>query len=413
MHIYYIIHYFPPELNGGATRASELAKLWSMNGHKVTILTGFPNHPNGVIPEAYRGKFFMEEMVNGYHVRRNFIYATPNKGFVKRIMNHISLTISSVLGSITKARPDVIIASSPPLFLAISGYILSRIKRVPYIFEVRDIWPQQAVDLGMLRNRYIIRAMEALEFFLYKSAAKVVGVAESTRCVLTKRGLTSEKIEIIFNGTDLEKFKPGPVDMVLKDRFGLQDKFVVSYIGTIGLSQGLAVLVEAAQKLDKSHPDIHFLIVGDGARRDMLVAMCDNMKLHNITFLEPQPRSLVPDLYRLSDVTVVSLRNVPLFKSTIPSKIFEIMSCGTAMILAVDGEARNIVEQAGGGLCITPENPEAMAEAILRIYDHPALRAQFTTHGRAYVGKYYDRQALAQQYLDILQNMVGNSLDGN
>ena len=406
MRIYYIIHYFPPELNGGATRASELAKLWTMAGHQVTILTGFPNHPNGVILEGYRGKWFMEESVDGYQVRRNVIYATPNKGSFKRILNHISLTVSSVLGSLFKERPDVIIASSPPLFLGISGYLLSRLKRAPYIFEVRDIWPQQAVDLGMLRNHYVIKAMEALEFFLYKRAAKVVGVAQSTKVELTQRGLAPEKIEIIFNGTDLEKFSPGQADSALKEQLGLQDKFVVSYIGTIGLSQGLAVLVEAAQALERVCPNIHFLVVGDGAQRDMLVAMRDGMGLQNITFLTPQPRALVPDLYRLSDITVVALRNVPLFKSTIPSKIFEIMSCGTPMILAVEGEAQRIVEEAGGGICIAPENAAAMTEAILRLYNDPTLLSQVAVHGRAYVRAHYDRELLAQQYIGILQNLV-------
>lgn len=409
MHIYYIIHYFPPELNGGATRALELAKLWSLDGHRVTVLTGFPNHPNGVVPEVYRGKWFMEETVDGYTVRRNFIYATPNKGSFKRILNHISLTISSVLGSMFKERPDVIIASSPPLFLGISGYILSKLKRVPYIFEVRDIWPQQAVDLGMLRNRYVIRAMEALEFFIYRGAAKVVGVAASTRRELTERGLDPGKIEIVFNGTDLEKFKPGPADEALKARLGLQDKFVVSYIGTIGLSQGLATLVNTAQHLAQSHPAIHFLIVGDGAQRDMLVAMRDELGLQNITFLPPQPRAMVPDLYRLSDVTVVSLRNVPLFKSTIPSKIFEIMSCGTPMILAVEGEAQTIVEEAGGGVCIPPENTDAMVEAILKLHHDPALLEQFATRGRAYVRAHYDRESLARHYMNILQSVAGKT----
>jgi glycosyltransferase involved in cell wall biosynthesis len=409
MQIYYIIHYFPPELNGGATRASELAKLWSMAGHQVTILTGFPNHPNGVIPEGYRGKWFMEESVDGYQVRRTFVYATPNKGSFKRILNHISLAISSVLGSLFKARPDVIIASSPPLFLGISGYILSKLKRVPYIFEVRDIWPQQAVDLEMLRNRHVIRAMEALEFFLYKHAAKVVGVAQSTKLELTERGLEPEKIEIVFNGTDLEKFSPGQADMALKEQLGLQDKFVVSYIGTIGLSQGLAVLVEVAKSLEREYADIHFLVIGDGAQRDKLLAMRDEMGLQNMTFLPPQPRSIVPDLYRLSDITVVALRDVPLFKSTIPSKIFEIMSCGTPMILAVDGEARRIVSEAGGGICISPEDSAAMAEAISRLYNEPTLLSQVAVHGRAYVRAHYDRELLAQQYKDILQDVVSEA----
>lgn len=409
MHIFYIIHYFPPELNGGATRASELARLWAEEGHRVTVLTGFPNHPHGRIPDQYRGRFYMEEAVDGYQVRRSFIYATPNKATVRRIVNHVSLTISSVLGSIAKGKPDIIIASSPPLFLGLSGYVLSRLRKAPYVFEVRDIWPQQAVDLGMLRNQHVIRAMEGLEFFLYRHAARVIGVAASTRRILSGRGLDPEKINIVFNGTDLEHFKPGPGDEAVKARLGLSHKFVVSYIGTIGLSQGLAVVLKAAKRLQKSHPSIHFLMVGDGAQRDMLVTMRQDMGLKNVTFVVPQPRSLVPDLYRISGATMVLLRRLPLFRSTIPSKMFEIMACGIPFILGVAGEARQIVEESDAGLCIEPENADELVNAILKLYDNEGLRSGLAARGRRYACAQCDRRRLARQYLGVLEEVVASS----
>lgn len=406
MHIYYIIHYFPPELNGGATRASELARAWTEAGHQVTILTGFPNHPHGKIPSEYRGKFFLEETKDGYVIRRNFIYATPNKGKAKRIFNHLSLTGSSVLGSLFKPRPDVIIASSPPLFLGISGYLLSRLKGVPYVFEVRDIWPQQAVDLGMLRNPRLIRAMERLEFFLYRRAAKVVGVAESTRRLLCDRGLPQEKIEVIFNGTNLDNFRPGKANESLKAKLGLKDKFVVSYIGTMGLSQGLMVVLKVAQQFQDTYPQIQFLLVGHGAEQEVLMSTSQNMGLTNVTFLKPQPRSKVPELYRLSNISLVLLKNLPLFYHTIPSKIFEIMACQIPVILGVAGEAQSIVEDANAGLSIEPENDNELADAILKLFHNVDMRNSLGANGRIYVEKFYNRQNLAQQYLTILREII-------
>jgi glycosyltransferase involved in cell wall biosynthesis len=406
MRIFYIIHYFPPELNGGATRASELARLWAEMGHDVTILTGFPNHPNGRIPAEYKGKLFLEEFTYGYRIRRTFIYATPNKGFFKRILNHTSLMITSVLGSMFKERPDVIIASSPPLFLGLSGYLLSRLKRVPYVFEVRDIWPQQAIDLGMLSNRYIIWAMEKLEFFLYRKASKVIGVAGSTQRILSERGLDTGKVEIIFNGTDVDYYKPGPTNEQLKAELGLSGKFIVSYIGTMGLSQGLTVVLDAAEKLEQTYPDIHFLLVGDGAQRDMLIAKSGEMNLQNVLFLPSQPRSRVPDLYSLSDSVMVLLRNTPLFRSTIPSKIFEIMACERPVILGVEGEAKEIVMNSGGGIIMTPENVEELCRAIIQLHHNEDLRIVLARQGREYIVHNYNRHHLAQRYLTLLDDVV-------
>jgi glycosyltransferase involved in cell wall biosynthesis len=406
MRIFYIIHYFPPELNGGATRASELARLWAQAGHDVTILTGFPNHPNGRIPDNYRGKLFLEEFVDGYRVRRTYIYATPNKGFARRILNHLSLMASTVIGSVLKKRPDVIIASSPPLFIGISGYLLSKLKRVPYVFEVRDLWPQQAVDLGMLQNAHIIRAMETLELFLYRNATKIIGVAESTKRILTERGIAAEKIDTIFNGTDLDQL-PSHNRLCEPEAESLAaGKFIVSYIGTMGLSQGLAVILDAAKCLQVTNPQVHFLLVGDGAEREHLESLSRTLELANLTFLPPQPRSNIPTLLEKSNAALVLLKDLPLFRSTIPSKIFEIMACGTPLILGVKGEAQNIVQQSGAGICIEPENAGSLIEAIEMLSAQPNLRSQLAANGPKFVRDHFDRSDLASRYSDLLQQVA-------
>lgn len=406
VHIYYIIHYFPPELNGGATRASDFARLWSEMEHQVTVLTGFPNHPSGTIPTAYQGKFQTEETKDGYTIRRTYIYATPNKGTYRRILNHISLVFSTIIGSFFKSAPDVIIASSPPLFLGLSGYVLSRMMRVPLVFEVRDIWPQQAVDLGMLTNSHIIKAMERLEMFLYSKADLVIGVAQNTAKILCERGVHESKIRIIPNATDLTRFCPGEQNEELKSKLGLGGKFVVSYIGTLGLSQGLNSVIDAAQQLQEKLPNVHFLLVGDGAERGMLVNMAKNYCLKNVTFLEPQPRETIPDYYRLSDIAVVPLRNVQLFESTIPSKIFEVMACGTPLILAVKGEAANIVKNADAGVCITPESVDELAKVICELYSSPQERKRLGNNGHKFVARHYDRYQLAVTYSDLMEDLM-------
>lgn len=406
MHIYYIIHYFPPELNGGATRASDFARLWSEIDHEVTVLTGFPNHPSGIIPAAYQGKMRTEEEKDGYTIRRTFIYATPNKGTYRRILNHISLMLSTILGSLLKPRPDVIIASSPPLFLGLSGYVLSRILRVPLIFEVRDIWPQQAVDLGMLKNPTMIKAMEWLELFLYAKADLIIGVAQSTAKLLAERGVPEAKIKIIPNATDLSRFYPSEQNTALKSSLNLDGKFVVSYIGTMGLSQGLSMLIEAARQLQRQAADVHFLLIGDGAERETLIEMAQRDQLTNVTFLPSQPREVIPDYYRISDATVVPLRNVQLFESTIPSKIFEVMACGIPVILGVKGEAATIMKNADAGICITPESIDELIAAIHALNGCPQERKRLGSNGHKYVAKHYDRHQLAIKYGDLMQGLV-------
>lgn len=406
MHIYYLIQYFPPELNGGATRASEMARMWAGQGHHVTVLTGFPNHPHGKIPAQYRGKLFLEEQVEGYTIRRSFIYAVPNKGKFRRIFNHLSLAVSTFLGSIFKKKPDVIIASSPPIFLGFSGYLLSKLKRVPYLFEVRDVWPQQAIDLGMLKNKHLIKFLEKYEQFLYRHASKVVGVTDGMRDHFLKTGVPNKKIKIVYNGTDLNIFKPGIINENLKAELGLLGKFVVSYIGTMGLSQGLSFALEAAKQLQFDYPEIHFLFVGDGAERDNLIALSKELKLTNVTFLPSQPRSIVPDLYRLTDVAMVLLKNLPIFYHAKPSKLFEIMASGVPVILGVAGEVQQVVMEAEAGFCIEPENIQQLSKAIVDIYTQPDLKEQFTLNSRRYVEEHYNRQNLANHYLHILEEVV-------
>ena len=407
MRILYIIHFFPPEVNGGATRAYELASMWAGLGHEVIVSTGFPNHPIGKIFDGYKLKAVQKERLNGFTLRRAFIYPTPNEGYIKRILNHLSLTISSVLANAgMKNKPDVIIASSPPLFMGLSGVALSKALNVPFIFEARDLWPQQAIDLGMLRNQKVIALAEKMEMFIYNQSAAIVAVTHGIRRILVNKGISSKRVTTITNGVDIDYFRPSERDNWVRKKYVLNGKFVVSHIGTMGLSQGLSVVIDAAEFFFHNNPEIHFLMVGEGADKNNLIRSKQEKGLNNVTFVDGQPREKVPDFYAASDACLVLLKDKPLFRSASPTKMFEIMACAAPIILGIQGEAQSIIEQSRSGVCIEPESADLLIQAIQSLMKQPALRSELGLNGREYVCEHYNREKLARDYLAMLESLL-------
>lgn len=408
MRITFLCQYFPPEMGAPAARTFEHARHWASLGHEVTVITGFPNHPTGVIRPEYRGYFVKREQVAGIDLLRTWIYVAPNKGFFRRVINFLSFFCSSLLlGALLTKRPDVVVGTSPQFFCAVAAYCLSCIKRVPFVFEVRDIWPQSAIELGVLHNRWLIRALEVIEQHLYQKAALIVPVAESTRAYLLNKGIAPEKIKVVPNGIDARFLDSGTeTPEKLRTRLGLQDKFLVSYIGTHGLSHALDVVLRAADRL-QANASIHFLFVGEGAEKERLKALAAAARLRNVTFLDEQPRAALPAFYRASDVSLVPLKALPLFKKVLPSKLFELMGTGCPIICSVAGEAAQLVERAAAGLCIEPENETALVQAIERLRNAPQLRAQMSANGPRFVKAYYLRTTLAEKYVAALEEIGG------
>lgn len=407
MRILYLSQYFPPEMGAPSARVYELARRWVKNGDQVTVLTGFPNHPTGIIPTEYRGYRFLEEEKDGIRVVRTYIFAAPNKGFFKRILSYVSFMCSSIIqGTKTVGKQDVIIATSPQFFVGVAGYIISRLKGIPFIFEVRDLWPESIVQLGQLKNRFLIRFLEWIEMLLYKKAIHIVGVADSTVKILTERGVPSEKITIIKNGVDLELFHGNGQQKVLKRKYGFGDKFVVSYIGTHGLSHALDKVLDTAQLL-LDQRDILFLLVGEGAEKENLIRKAKALNLPNVKFLDQIDKHQLPDYYGLSDIILVTLRKLPLFRSVIPSKIFEIMAMARPIIISVDGESRKLVEEAQAGIFAEPENPLMLKEKILELKNNPELCSKLGSNGRKFVEAHFDRNKLADQYQNLLHKLIG------
>jgi colanic acid biosynthesis glycosyl transferase WcaI len=409
MRILFISQYFPPEMGAPAARTYELARRWVEAGAEVTVVTAIPNHPTGVIPPEYRGKSLYDEDHDGIRVIRTWIYAAANRGFWKRSVNYVSFFGSSLLQGLRLAGPaDVVLATSPQFLVGISGSIASRWRNTPFVFEVRDLWPDSIAELGMMGEGLTMSFLRRLEMMLYRQADRIIGVAHSTRQVLESRGVDPSKIRIIPNGADASVFRDMEKYNGIREKLDLGRKFVVSYVGTHGLAHGLDTVLDSADHL-RGNEDIAFMFVGDGADREHLESRAKQMKLRNVHFVGVQPREKIPHYLATSDVSLVPLRRKPLFRKVLPSKMFEIMGCSRPVILGVEGEAQSTVQKAGAGLCVRPEDPGELTNAILHLYKDPVLAGEMGKRGQAYVRREFCRDQLADSYFNILREVVAGN----
>jgi len=392
--ILFITPYFPPEVGAAQARMSETALRLAQRGHVVTVLTTLPNYPKGVVFPGYEHGQRRREDWRGVRVIRVWSYISADKGFFSRILSQLSFgLLAPLLAFGAVGQPDVIIVGSPPLFDAFAGRALAWLKRCPYIFTVADIWPESAVQLGVLRNRAFIWLAERLEWSTYLKAASVWALTDGIRLSLIARGLPETHVFRLTNGVDTTKFQPIPRGEA-RAALGWDNRFVVLYAGTIGLAQGLEIILGAAERL-RDKPDVLFLLVGEGVKKDELKSEAARRGLTNVEFRDSFPYERMPVLLSASDACLVSLKNLPLFTGAIPSKLYEIMACGRPILLAVDGEARNLVErQAGAAIYVPPEDGEALANGVLALLQHPDEARTLGERGRAFVVANYDRDAL-------------------
>ena len=403
MRILILSHYFPPEVNAPASRTYEHCKQWVRDGHEVTVVTCAPNHPRGTVYEGYRNKLFQREEKDGIQVVRVWTYVTANEGFLKRTLNYLSYMVAAVLVAPFLSRCDVVLSTSPQFFNGLAGYLVSRLKRLPWILEIRDLWPESIVAVGAITNRPVIRLLEGLELFAYRNADHLVVVTDAFRAHMLSKGISSNKVTVIKNGADFSLYKRPPHGHTnLLRELGLEGKFVASYFGTHGMAHHLETVLEAAHEL-RDWKDIVFLLVGDGAERSRLVSMRDEMRLSNVLMLDQQPKEKMPELWALSSVSLVLLKKSALFKTVLPSKIFESLAMVRPVILGVEGESAELVISAGGGICIEPESSKDLATQVLKLYRDPTLRQELGSSGRRYILKHFDRQVLARRFADVMQ----------
>lgn len=405
-----------------AARASELARHWTRAGHEVSVLTGFPNHPTGVIPPEWRGRlrrlFYREQIfpigspqTNArFDVFRTWLWPLPNRKSHERMRNYASFCISAALRGTFLPRPDVIIASSPQLLVGLSGWWIAFARQIPFVFEVRDLWPESLVAVGAGKeNSLLLHTLGAIAKFLYERSERIVVVTPAFQDHLIRHWqVPAEKISVVENGVEADLFAPASsaANHSLRCDLAAEGKFLVAYIGTMGNAHGLETLLDAAAHLRQKNPNVLFLLVGEGAEKEKIKSQAQSRGLANVRFLDQQPREKIPALISASDACLVLLKKTDVFKTVIPTKMLEFMSCARPVILGVDGQARQIVEDAAAGIVIEPENSLALAAAIQRLAADRELATSLGQKGREYIVQHYSRGSTAEKYIAVLTSLL-------
>ena len=396
-----------------AARASELACHWAQAGHDVSVLTGFPNHPTGVVPPEWRGRLrrlIYRERTGRVDVFRTWLWPLPNRKAHERMRNYASFCVSAALRGLAIPRPDVIIASSPQLLVGLAGWWLAFARQLPFVFEVRDLWPESLAAVGVGdENSLLHHTLAAVAKFLYQRSDRIVVVTPAFKDHLIRRWrVPAEKIAVVENGVETDLFAPVPsaANDALRRELGGEAKFLVCYIGTMGMAHGLETLLDAAGQLQHQRSNAQFLLVGEGAEKERIKAMAQSHGLANVCFLDQQPREKIPAFISASDVCLVLLKKADVFKTVIPTKMLEFMSCARPVILGVDGQARQIVEDAGAGLVIEPENAAALVQAVNQLSADRELGVRLGQKGREYILRNFSRGRTAEKYIDVLQSLV-------
>lgn len=403
MKILFLTDNFYPEVNAPASRTYEHAREWVKAGHEVTVITCVPNFPKGKVFDGYKNKLWQKEAIDGIEVIRVWSYIAANKGFVRRTLDFISFSVTSFLAGLF-VKADVIVATSPQFFTALSGRTLSFWKRVPWIMEVRDLWPESIKTVGAMKDNLFIRYFEWEEMRCYRSAKTIVVVTDSFKRTLTARGINEAKIKVVKNGVDKEMFKPVPKDEALIGELGLEGKKIIGYIGTHGMAHKLDFILDCARNM-QGRNDFHFLFIGAGAEREALLAKKEREGISNVTMLDSVPKDQVVRYISILDLSLINLRKSELFKTVIPSKMFENAGMQIPIIMGVQGEAQEMLEEYGAGLCFEPENEEDFNAKLQQLLSDPDLYERCRTGG-AEMSRDYDRKALADKMLECMMDTV-------
>ncbi|MEI6696630.1 MAG: glycosyltransferase family 4 protein [Bacteroidota bacterium] len=401
MKLLFITDNFPPEVNAPATRTFEHCREWVKKGMDVTVITCAPNFPQGKVYAGYKNKLIQRESIEGIKVIRVWSYITANEGFFKRTFDYFSFAISATLVGLF-IKTDKIVATSPQFFAAAAGRWLSFFKRKPWIMEVRDLWPESIKNVvGAFNDSIILKFFEYWEKRLYLKAEKIVVVTDSFKEYIIQKGIAAEKIYVIKNGANAELYTPRQKNTELLNKLNLQNKFVISYIGTHGMAHKLDFILHCASKMNNTV--FHFLLIGAGAEKNMLLQLKEELKLINVTMIDPVPKNEVADYLSLSDISLIPLKKAEIFLTVIPSKIFETSAMQIPILLGVEGESKAIIEKYGAGLCFEPENEEDFFQKLNRLYeDKEAYKMH--KNGCAELAKAFDRKRLANEMFDILMD---------
>jgi glycosyltransferase involved in cell wall biosynthesis len=405
MRILFFSHYFPPEVNAPANRTYEHCREWAAAGHEVHVITCVPSHPVGVPFPGYRAGWYQREERDGIVVHRVWTSLAPNKGVIRRTLNFLSFVPTAVWRALSLGRFDVLIGTSPQFFCAVAAWIAAVLKRTPWVFELRDLWPESIHAVGAARAYMPFKVLERLELLMYARARSVVCVSEAFVRNLVGRGVPASKISFVPNGVNTSMWTAGRRAEGRAKLAAADGDIVVSYIGTVGMAHDIGTVLDSARLLREERPDIRFVIIGDGAEREALAARVRAEGLDTVAFTGLVPRSDIPDYLAASDISLVTLKPSDLFKTVLPSKMFESMAAARPIVLAVDGEARRLLERSGGGLAVPPGDPAALAGAVRLLAGDANLRHALGAAGAEFVERDFSRRTWAQRYLRILDRV--------
>jgi glycosyltransferase involved in cell wall biosynthesis len=399
MKILFLTDNFPPEYNAPAIRTYEHCKEWVKHGAEVTVITCFPNFPKGKVYEGYKNKWKNIEYIDNIKVIRVWSFISENKGFIKRTFDYLSFAFTSFLAGIF-IKCDIIVATSPQFFTAISGSLLGFCKRKKWVMEVRDIWPESIKAVDAINTGWIINWLEKIELLLYRSAHRIIVVTDSFKVNLVSRGILGNKIHVIKNGVDLSIYRPRSKNIALLSALGLQNKFIIGYIGTHGMAHSLDFIIKSIYKLnDESY---HFIFIGDGAEKEKIIKTADQLQIKNVTFIDPVKKSEIPNYLAALDVALVPLKKSTTFESVIPSKIFETVAMNIPVLLGVDGESKNLIESYRAGIHFEPENEKDFIEKLHVIRNIITENNTELINGCSKMASDFNRKNLARKMLDVL-----------
>lgn len=404
MHILFLTDNFPPEVNAPASRTFEHCREWVKSGHTVTVITCAPNFPKGQVFAGYRNRLWFREGIDGIRVIRVWSYIARNEGFAKRILDYVSFMVSAFFAALFVRRVDVIVGTSPQFFTTCAAYAVSKVKGRPWVFELRDIWPESIRAVGAMKEGRLLKALEALELFLYSKSTAIISVTHAFKQNLIDRGIDGSKITVVTNGVDSTRFAPQSKDVELVSALDLEGRFVVGYVGTQGMAHGLDTLLDAAALLVQTGQQKAFriLLLGDGACRAALYARAKAEGLKNVLFLESVSKDQVVRYWSLLDASIIHLKKSDLFRTVIPSKLFECMGMGIPVLHGVEGESAGIVTRYEIGLTFEPENASQLVACLQRLRDDADLRQRFAANGPLAASR-YDRRVLSNDMLAVLE----------
>jgi glycosyltransferase involved in cell wall biosynthesis len=406
MKILFITDNFPPEVNAPASRTYDHCKEWVDKGASVTVVTSVPNFPQGRVYAGYKNKLIQKEIKDGINIIRLWTYITPNKGrFFKRIIDFVSFAVSSFFYLLFRKKDyDIIIATSPQFFTGISALLISKIKGIPWIIEVRDLWPEGIIVLKTDSIAY--KLLEWIEEKYYKSASGIVTVTKSYIFDIQRRfGIDIDKFCVVYNGSNNKLFSQKEKKTTLIEQLKIKDKFIVGYAGTFGISHTLDFIVKSAPKIYDLRKDIHFLFIGSGAKELEMKRIINELNIINVTILPPVQKEKIEDYISLFDIGIVPLKNVPAYLKVIPSKVFELAAMNKPILLGVKGEIKQIVEKYDAGIFFEPENEKDLIKKIIYFYDSRG-NFNFFEKGLKSLSDDFDRQKLANIMYDFIDKIV-------